>query len=350
MAIFRTEHADVQYAIESTWGERSSGTWRRFGLHEQVTVPDPTQAWYPFYGAGAGRNRLTILRGRWEFKGSIPNIKVVPELSGNLLSLPIGHLSGDQIIEGLTIHDEEVQSFSLQVAMRDTNGTYSLIREYYGGKVNRATLSAHEGEEVQVSLDDVSFKDIAHNLVGVNKYSSSVGYSAPTNPSANRFMFAGGTLQFFGQKIARISSMSLSIDNNIQTKYYVNASGDPTNYSQVPNALIEGRRVYQMQVQFDLGDPSTDLLLFKYLMNESAASAGGASTGGQIVMSFALATGSGSGEMIITTSPNGATSAAPGTVVTSGNISIPSPENGLFPSTWNFSIDSLSITVPGSQI
>lgn len=346
MPIFRTENSLVLWGQETAWGTRVTPNMR-FGLHEQVTAPDPSQEWYPFYGVASPRSRLTILRGRWDLRGSIPDIKIQQGGTlGELLAMAIGRLDGSTIYEGITSTDERVNSMTMQIAMRDTDGNYSLVREYYGGKINRAVLAATEGEELRLSLDEVIFKDIGHNLSGVAKYSGSAALGADPGPNgAGRFIFAGATINVFGTTVCRVKRFALTIDNMLEPKYYLcKASGDPTNLTQVVNDIVEGKRSYRLEVELDVADASTDLELFKFLLNEGGA-AGGATVGGTVEAQFAVTPGEGGGLMTMECGL-GSTTTQPGSVVTDGKINIPAPPAGLFPSTWTINVDRVNITVP----
>lgn len=346
MAIIRTDRTRVLYAVEDVWGVRpNTPTWRAFGLLETLDVPDPDQGWQSFYGVGTSRNRGTILRGPWDLRGNVPDIRLVSSLAGQVLSLPIGRVVGATVFEGRSSTDERLNSFSLQVAAQDTDGAYSFIREYYGGKVGRFSLRASEGQDVRVSLEDIIFKDMAHNLIGVSKYSSSVVEGTLPTYEPDRFLFSGGTLTFFGTVLARVKSLSITLDNQLEPRRYISkATADATGLSQTINDLIEGKRIYSMQVEVDVADPSTDLELFKYLMNQSGPS-GGQSTGGQVTLNFALMTGEGSGSLIITAG-GASTASSPGVVVRGGRINVPAPPTGLFSGTYTLDVDTISVSVP----
>lgn len=345
MAIFRTENCLVLWGRETDWGERVTPNMR-FGLHEQVTAPDPTQDWYPFYGVASPRSRLTILRGRWDLRGSVPDIKIQShEFLAELLAIGIGRATGNTVEEGISSTDERLHSMTMQIAMRDTDGSYGLIREYYGGKVNRMTLSANEGEELRLSYDEIIFKDIDHNLSGTAKYTGASLGTDPGPRAEGRFIFAGATLNFFGVDICRIKRFSLTIDNMLDPKYYLcRAAGDPTNLTQIINDIVEGRRAYSMDVELDVADAATDLELFKFLLNEGGP-AGGATIGGIINCEFAVTPGEGGGSMVMELGLS--TSATqPAAVVTGGKINIPPPPTGLFPGNWTLNVDRVRITTP----
>jgi hypothetical protein len=345
--IFRTENSLVLWAKESAFGQRATPN-KRFGLHEVVTAPDPTLDWYPFYGVASPRSRLTILRGRWDLRGSVPDIKIRDtDALAEILAQAIGRVSGSQVIEGLSATDERISSMTMQVAMRDTDGHYSLIREYYGGKINRMTLSAVEGEELRLNLDEIIFKDMGHNLPGVAKFDGAVTLGADPGPTAGgRFVFAGATISFFGVEVARIRRFALSLDNMLEPKYYLTKPhGDPDHLTQVCSDIVEGKRAYSLEVELDVADKNTDLELFKFLLNQGATGEDAPTIGGVVNANFAVTPGEGSGSLIIEASLGG-NAVQPGSVVTQGKISIPAPPAGLFPSAWTLNVDRVRITTP----
>jgi hypothetical protein len=343
--IYRTEHCLVLFSTEGTWGTRAQPS-KRFGIHEAVTVPDMENEWYPFFGVASGRSRDTILRGRLAFRGGVPDIRLqsTTDLKA-LLALMLGRVSGTTVLEGVGASDERVPSMTLQVAMRDTSGNYSFIREFYGGKVGRASLKAAEGEELRLSLDDVIFKDMAHNRSGVSKYNAAVMLGTdPGASGAPRFLFAGATIQAAGVTLAKVKRFNLTVDNQLEAKYYLSkAAGDPTNLTQVPNDIVEGRRAYTLEVELDVSNMA-DLELFDLLVNQGAAAPGGATIGFSVVMQFQLSEGT-SGTLTIVCS-TGATSAHPGAVIRSGKINVPPPPTGYFPSVWAMDVDHVIITTP----
>lgn len=349
MAIYRTEHALVLAALEGAWGVRAQPS-KRFGVHEQVTTPDMDNEYYPFFGISSGRSRSQIFRGRLALRGSVPDIKL-QSTGADLraaLAYPIGRVSGNTILEGVSSTDERLNSMTMQVAMRDTSGSYGFIREFYGGKVARATYSAAEGEELRLSLDDIIFKDMAHNRSGVAKYSGAVVLG--TDPGASgepRFMFAGATISMLGVNVCKVRRFTLSVDNQLEPRYYLcKASGDPTNMTQVVNDIMEGKRVYAADIEIDVADPATDLELFDFMMNQSAAGSSSPTIGMIMTAQFQLAPSEGgSGTLTISCSlTTGA--ASPGTVIRSGKINIPPPPMGYFPTSWAMDVDHVTISTP----
>ena len=345
MTVYRTEHALALYSPEPTWGVRAAPS-KRFGIHDIVTAPDMEQEWLPFFGVASGRSRDNILRGRLSFRGSVPDIRLQAEANAKaLFALMLGRVAGNTILEGLTAGDGRVASMTMQLAFRDTNGNYSFIREFYGGKIGRATIRANEGEELRLSLDDIIFKDMAHNQSGVAKYSASVGLGTdPGASGAARYIFAGATIAAAGVTLAKVRTFSLSIDNQIEPKYYLSKIGDSSNLTQVPNDLVEGRRVYTLELGIDWGDPASDLELFDFMMNQSAAGPNLPTIGMIVTAAFQLAEGS-TGTLTIQCGTT-TSQAHPSTVIKSGKVSIPAPPTGYFPSQWAMDVDHVQITTP----
>jgi len=352
VGIFRTEQCLVGWAPETVFGTAVIAN-RRFGLHETVEAPDPEMEWTPFWGVAAGRSRSTILRGRWTLRGSIPDIRIRQgDPLGELLAMAIGRLEGKTVREGRTPTDERLNSFTMQIAMRTTDGPYGLIRVYYGGKINRMTLSANEGEELRLSLDEMIFKDVAHSLPGVTKEGTPSLMQDPGPHGGGRFLFAGARILVGSVPLCRVRRLSLSLDNQIEPRYYLcRAAGNPEGaMTQVPADLVEGRRRWTATVELDVGDPSTDLELFKWFMNEGATGGdrrgtSGPTIGTRLIAEFALTPGEGSGSLRIVAG-GVCTPSRPGAVVTSGRISVPAPPAGLFPSTWQLDVDTVEITLP----
>lgn len=329
---------------------------KRFGLHETVSAPDPTMDWYPFYGVGSSRNRQTILRGKWMLNGSIPDIRLrSSDPIGKLLAMGFGRFDGTNVLEGLKDNgngtsDERIPSFTMQIAMRDTDGAYPLIRNWEGGKINRLTLSAAEGEELRLNLDEMLFANMAHNIEGVSKSGSPHLMNDPGAGAGGRYVFAGAEMKVFGVTILRIRRFALTLDNQIEPRYYL-AKVDPNGaMTQVPTEFVEGKRKYVLTIDMDVADPSTDLTLFKFFMNEGAQGGGiggtsGPTIGGQVIAKFNQTPGEGGGSITITCGGLSPSPVQPAGVVTAGKINVPAPPTGFFPSTWQLDVDSTHITI-----
>ena len=343
--VFRTEYCIVEWSPETGgYGHKGTATdWKKFGIHDTVNAPDPVEDWLPFFGVGSSRNRAAMLPGKLNLKGSIPDIRarkvdnLVP-----LLGLAWGNVTGvGTITDGSSAigNDERIPSFAMKISMRDTSGTYSLVRKYVGGKINRMTLAATEGEELKVNVEEMIFQDMMHNRVGVPQgYSADV--TAPTSTGAllagGRYLFAGASIMMGPVELMRVKSLSISIDNQIIPKFYLsNLNGQ--GYSQIASELVEGKRQYTCNVTLDVADTTHDIALFDYLMNNIA----GGSTPMLLTATFystdggsiTIHVGSSSGQ------PN------PGLIATSGNISVPAPPNGYFPGTWDLNADSIQIMI-----
>jgi hypothetical protein len=144
--------------------------------------------------------------------------------------------------------------------------------------------------------------------------------------------------------IAKVTQFNLTIDNQLTPKYYLSkAAGDPSNLTQVCNDIVEGKRVYTLDLAIDVSNPS-DLELFDLLVNQGAAAPGGATIGMQVVAQFQLSEGTAG--TLTTTCSTSATSAHPGTVIKTGKINVPPPPTGYFPSQWIMDVDHVQISTP----
>ncbi len=341
MAVFRTEHAIVTWGKETTWAS-SVTTDNRFGLHEIVEAPDPEFDWYPFYGVASGRSRATILRGRQTLRGSVPDIKIQDDFPLQLMAFPIGRVSGSSILEGKTATDETLDSLTMQIAMRDTDGEYSFIRNYHGGKVNRASWRAEEGGELRYNLEEIIFRHLDQSRAGVAQYALGTLGTDPGFSGAPRYIFANATLTAFGLVMAHVRRFTLSVDNQIEPRYYLAVTGEPD--IQQVSELHEGKRIYALEFEIDVLDGTTDLGLWDFMLNQGAVDATSPTLGGTLTLAFRSMAEEG-GSSTLTFNCSGSVSAAnPGAVIRSGRIGIPAPPTGTFPATWTMDVDTLSIT------
>lgn len=332
MPIIRTERARVLWAAESSFGSMAAAPYARFGLHDTIDAPDPEFAYEPYFGVFSPRDRSTILRGQASFRGSIPDIRVQTGLTTFMRNHVLGPVPG---------YDELVNPFTLYIGYIDTGGSVQLGRYFVGGKVNRASVGAAEGQELRLGVDEMLFLRMYTTRDGGNDpYSANNPASDPGASSTGRYMFAHGTVTMAGVTYDRVRRFSLSVDNQIEPRYYVQR--DAATAMLHPNDLIEGRRVWRVEVDVDIVDPG-DLELWDFLVNQGAAGAGdaGMTRGGQVTLNF-LPTGSIGGTLAITcggtpsiTTPSG--------VLVSAPHSLPAPPAGVVTVTATFDINTVSV-------
>jgi hypothetical protein len=187
--------------------------------------------------------------------------------------------------------DVELDTISLQALFKDSTDTdgNALIRKYYGGMVGSATLSAEEGGLVTMSWDSIPFMGMVHNIkkgwdsAGNAEVVQVAGFHLTGDPGSNRsldyvgvpaidttgtdhyvietdetllntddikvgfprtapYYFSQGEITMFGNVVARIRDFSLSINNNLEPRYYIEQRGDIRRRG--PSAIHEARREY----------------------------------------------------------------------------------------------------------
>jgi len=363
--IIRTERSQALWGVENVFGLMSTPV-RRFGIHDTLVAPDPDISWTPFFGVGSqNRNRDTILRGKHSLIGSIPDIR----LQGNAdLSFLLAHIWGTRTIINSTAwivesgnsilganYDGRIPSMTMQVAYHDTGNGTPLIRNFVGGKINRATLAASEGEELRLSLEEMMFLSERHNRVGVFGYDPSVFLATdPGLSDAGRFTFVNANIGYGGMTLARCRKWSISVDNQLEYRYYIKttsaagAAFEPsynTDRLQLPNDIVEGKRTFKLEMEVDLGDPTTDIAFFEFLRMEGGASTLTKNLGLSMSCNFSLQPSEGNFVMTIIGSL-GQSSVHPGSVITSAKHSIPAPPAGLIPVTLSVDVDSIVINTP----
>ncbi len=171
----------------------------------------------------------------------------------------VGVASGNKIAVGL----QRLNTMSWAVRHRNSfrHGSTSvgsnLTVNYLGGKVNRATLSATQGDKLSLALDEVMFRDLRHDASlptsGVDKFSGSVVVPSATHPTEQPLVFSQGTINLFelGNSFARIRSFTLTIENNLTAERYISTVtiAGATSISQIPFELIEGNRVITLECE-----------------------------------------------------------------------------------------------------
>jgi hypothetical protein len=200
----------------------------------------------------------------------------------------------------------DLDTVSWNVLLRDSGNTAAndIIRRYYGGKIGGASISASEEGMLTMSWDSVPFLGMNHNqadhsAVSDDAYSTLAGaagggYDMPgyslvqtiddtdigdtsTNnlkdrsyPSTNPYFFSDGTLSLFGTSFARVSDFNISIDNAVESRYYINTRHGKL--QRGPSEHREGARAYNMSATLALPDSAaatgSDRTLFKELLLE----------------------------------------------------------------------------------
>ena len=204
----------------------------------------------------------------------------------------VGFSSGDKFI----VQQQNLKTMSWGVAFRGSNGQSTMVVNYLGGKVNRATLSARSGQKLQLSLDDVIFRDLLHDVslpsTSVPKFAAQGGGAGntksptPTHPTEDPMVFSEGTISLFelSNTFARIVSFSLVIDNQLTEQQYVStiSVGGSTVISQVPNEITEGIRTITLEVEALLDNRQ----YWEHLMRQGQNDALSAKTGFDIMLKF----------------------------------------------------------------
>jgi len=333
MPTIRTERARVLWGPEAVFGMQSSGPYRRFGIHDTINAPDPEYAWEPFFGVFSPRSRATILRGRVTYRGSIPDIRLQ---SDNLSFIKDGFILGDK-------NTTLLRPFTLFIDYADTTGSRHLKRYYLGGKVNRFSLAANEGQELRLNIEEMLFLRLVDLRAGNDPGGQGFGDPAadPGPTAAGRFMFAHGKVTLFGLEFPRVRRFVLSGDHQIEPRYYI--LRDNTTMRLNPNDLIEGKRVYRLEVDMDIVDPQ-ELELWDFFANQGASGPASPTVGGICKLEFNQ-TGSGEGVAQLTIQAGVNPSAVkPASVIVSAPHNIPAPPAGVVTVTATFDVDDVIIS------
>jgi hypothetical protein len=164
----------------------------------------------------------------------------------------------------------------------------NLTTNYLGGKVNRFTLSASQGEKLSLALDEVIFRELVHdsNLpVGVAKNGPT---TAPTGtfPTEQPLIFSQGTINLFelNTSFAKINSFRLTVDNQLTEARYLSTTtiNGNTVITQIPNEIIEGQRRITLEVEAVM----ETLEYWEHLMRQGQNDALSAKTGFDFRLQF----------------------------------------------------------------
>ena len=148
----------------------------------------------------------------------------------------------------------ELRSITQHVTYTDVAGTDILMRRYMGGKCNRMSIGASEGEMMRIATLDMLFRNHGHNISAETVYyDADIADVTPTIPEKQIFLYSYGAVSLLGSEYARIRNFSIDVDNALDPKYYV-TDGATANLIQSPHEIREGRRTYRMTAQVDIAE------------------------------------------------------------------------------------------------
>ena len=207
---------------------------------------------------------------------------------------------------GVIVRPTLVQpSFMMAARFRADDGS-NFVTNYKGCKVSRVVFNFEEGNPVTYSADFIA-KEFRHNIgeddgSGANTKTShyaalqttagaDVESNLPVVVPPNKmdkirvteqpYFFSRVTLQFHGATIARFRSFSLTVDNQLDPRYYItqNTAEVPRAGRQVLHEILEGRRNITFSGSLDLDNDGynaypassspTDAIFLRYLLNQS---------------------------------------------------------------------------------
>jgi len=185
----------------------------------------------------------------------------------------------------------DLDTIAWNVHMRDSAETANkdFNRRYFGGHVGSMTISADEGGLLTASWDGINFQDMVHNQKLSSAYDTDGTVSVPNDaalpgygimqridnddvgvpakdgadgltaaaggfPSSDPYYFSQGTLSMFGVEFGRVRSLSISIANNEEPRYYIGGQGKGSRRHRGPTEIRENNREYSMSASIVLPD------------------------------------------------------------------------------------------------
>ena len=202
------------------------------------------------------------------------------DMNSGAIRYPINYTfeeSNTALLPSFTLEMSNSKSSPTEALTTD-GGDEVFTRIATGNLVNSLTLSANENEEMKMSLDlntkmiiepqgsdttSAGAAHIAHLNVSdertfKNYGSGAGGVSSITQDFLNPFHFYDGSISLFGNQYLKITSMQLTINNNLQDKRYVG------NYNKKIKTAVPGNRDYELTFSGYV----TDKAIFTELLNE----------------------------------------------------------------------------------
>ena len=286
------------------------------------TRPDVYKDTWAYIGYGGGNDDIRIFRDRDQTQpGWIgPQPPIPTSVSATAQQLSFHSIKAEAYTDtnhfkaingnsaeghGVIIRPTLVQpSFMMAARFRADDGS-NFVTNYKGCKVSRTVFNFEEGNPVTYSADFIA-KEFRHNIgqddaTGANTktshYAALQGTSGAdvesnlpvivppnkmdkTRVTEQPYFFSRVSLTFHGTEIARFRSFSLTIDNQLDPRYYItqNTAELPRAGRQVLHEILEGRRNISFSGSLDLdndgptsypaaGSP-TDAIFLRYLLNQ----------------------------------------------------------------------------------
>tara|TARA_R110002012_G_scaffold149794_3_gene309077 strand:- start:1149 stop:2867 length:1719 start_codon:yes stop_codon:yes gene_type:complete len=209
---------------------------------------------------------------------------IIPTMSSGAITNPITYTfkeSDTSLLPSFTLEISNSKSNPAGDDLQTDGGDEVFTRIATGNMVNSLTLSANENEALTMSLDlntkmviepqgaesdssGVGQAHFAHRGVTDERdfvnFGSSLGTAALLEQDfLNPFHFYDGSISLLGTQYLKITSMQLTINNNLQDKRYVG------NYNKKIKTAVPGNRDYELTFSGYV----TDKAIFTALLNES---------------------------------------------------------------------------------
>jgi len=176
------------------------------------------------------------------------------------------------------------QSFTLGSKIHTDSGK-ELLTNYMGNKVGTTTINFAENSPVTFTINFTG-QDMVHNMVGGGTTTIMKHLAAPISPAFVRtteqpYFFSRANLKFGGVTFAKFRNFSISINNQLDPRYYITQSASTDN-RQILTEILEGRRAITISGSLDMDDTDAggsgnvtggaqrgpDVKFLQYLLNQ----------------------------------------------------------------------------------
>jgi hypothetical protein len=172
------------------------------------------------------------------------------------------------------------QSFTLGSKIHTDSGK-ALVTNYMGNKVGTTSFNFAENSPVTFTVNFTG-QDMVHNMVGgtdltIVKHRADAVSPAMTPVTEQPYFFSKANLKFGGTTFAKFRTLSISINNQLDPRYYVTQSASTDN-RQILSEILEGRRSISISGSLDMDDTGTgaaagaqagpDVKFLQYLFNQ----------------------------------------------------------------------------------
>jgi len=171
-------------------------------------------------------------------------------------------------------------SFTLGSKISADNGK-AFTSNFMGNKIGNIAFNFAENAPVSFNISFTG-QDMTHDMQGgavtdILKYNAPVGVPTMAKITEQPYFFSKADIKFGGVTFAKFRTLTLTINNQLDPRFYVTQSGTSDN-RQILSEILEGRRAITITGSVDMDDTGSgatagaqsgpDIKMLQYLFNQ----------------------------------------------------------------------------------